>query len=1200
MPSGRNNKEIDNRLELVEKENRKLNSIVDSILAGATPPEISNSTPQSTQSRSQPQCYPGVANQTQRLSLKPYLLNNISFNVIPESLNIEDVFASIVDEVIVVSDDTSGFYVPSLGVNTIGEIDLTRSLNIFVRPPEGSLIEPPALYNCEQHDNNQNACNNSVDEFGISYGCYYDSNEDDCYCNYLSDSCCGDMGGGGVDVRDCNPTVQMPNISLEVFGCPIDINTVTTELYPYMLNLVPYNGNVPLFPIEDFLESVSVLLASDDNQGFYVPEFGISSINPQPGKGMRVFIEGGNTINFLPPSETMDEGLFLQTEINPAEDPFLLELDETCYSDYTTYLNAGPVNWGYGLGSSFCMDYEDWPLIWQNFYEGDGLINPFFNWRLAGFQTNYTGWDPSSPSNPIDARYGLYCVAYNTTENRVMEIPESIDPTTGLSECVTGQGEGLACPNSAGVCVKINDGPISPDTSFGQTVAPSCRRLFAKLAWQSSTAPTGSPAWLNGQDIATFMCDPSPVGDRTWDIGSFVNTSMMCAETCNFLASLPTPITAGLPIGSEGEGYSFKNCIERNLLSPLDILGNRISNGFGSNAAYTTPDNSLPCDCTGHRYLYDDGSGNLICGYRPEINLEDEEGPFVPVPEVEGCTYPQAPNYNPDATIDDGSCRFNFTPDEDIIDDPIIIDPITPTIFGCQDRNACNYNPFATMSNPRLCEYPRPCPDGVTFICPPEICSETIDPTEIDPVQDLPELIQIDNITVNDRDVTFNVNIIDYDDYNDRNQNLNVNWGDGDFAQSFDNETGPGPFTFSHTYSNYGDYFITLTLTNDGQQINDSVVFQVNITEFLPDTTDTIVVRSALIRDNRVDLTYEYLDFNVGETERNIPIKVNWGGFPDTSDIIDTPVNTPTLVTHFYDNYTNYTINISSNLNPDINTSWNIQLEEPVEIPPTVEDFVRINAVELDDLTILLDITYVDSFYDIVEETLQRPIRIEWGDGSSLNENVTVNTAPNTVIFPKTYDTYGTYTINITAIESNQITSVEIPLIEPIEEEIEIPVPIEFEGDWIQGGDFNYIANTLPPTADVLLCTDVDFTTGLYPDSDCVGQVEGAGCFDSGLGFDYGECRPYPSARTIKNSIFETCESTEPITDEALLESYLEGSLLRTIQYQEDGTAYQTGNFSYTGGGYGHKYLDSGKGYIFQTQSGVNFCLKLTQPEPNL
>ena len=159
-------------------------------------------------------------------------------------------------------------------------------------------------------------------------------------------------------------------------------------------------------------------------------------------------------------------------------------------------------------------------------------------------------------------------------------------------------------------------------------------------------------------------------------------------------------------------------------------------------------------------------------------------------------------------------------------------------------------------------------------------------------------------------------------------------------------------------------------------------------------------------------------------------------------------------------------------------------------------------------------------------------------------------------------------------------------------------VPSVYEGDWIQGGDFNYIANTLPPT-DVLLCTVADFSTGLYPDSDCVDQVEGAGCSDSGFGFDYGKCRPYPSARTIKNSIFETCESTEPITDEALLESYLENSKLRTTQYQEDGTTYQNGDFGYSNG-YALPYLDSGKGYIFKTQLGVNFCLKLTQPEPNL
>ena len=43
----------------------------------------------------------------------------------------------------------------------------------------------------------------------------------------------------------------------------------------------------------------------------------------------------------------------------------------------------------------------------------------------------------------------------------------------------------------------------------------------------------------------------------------------------------------------------------------------------------------------------------------------------------EGCTFPQADNYDPNATIDDGSCYFG----------------------GCTDENADNYNPMSTYNN---------------------------------------------------------------------------------------------------------------------------------------------------------------------------------------------------------------------------------------------------------------------------------------------------------------------------------------------------------------------------------------------------------------------------------------------------------------------------------------------------------------------
>ena len=66
-------------------------------------------------------------------------------------------------------------------------------------------------------------------------------------------------------------------------------------------------------------------------------------------------------------------------------------------------------------------------------------------------------------------------------------------------------------------------------------------------------------------------------------------------------------------------------------------------------------------------------------------NATSENSFCLEAPAISGCTNPEAINYNPLATVDDGSC---------IVDTP-----------GCTDPNACNYNTEAT-SDDGSCTYP--------------------------------------------------------------------------------------------------------------------------------------------------------------------------------------------------------------------------------------------------------------------------------------------------------------------------------------------------------------------------------------------------------------------------------------------------------------------------------------------------------------
>lgn len=74
---------------------------------------------------------------------------------------------------------------------------------------------------------------------------------------------------------------------------------------------------------------------------------------------------------------------------------------------------------------------------------------------------------------------------------------------------------------------------------------------------------------------------------------------------------------------------------------------------------------------------------------------------------VEGCTNPQAENYNSDATVDDGSCTIlgctessatNYNPGATEDDGSCFI-------LGCMDPEAYNYDPGATQNDPSLCVY---------------------------------------------------------------------------------------------------------------------------------------------------------------------------------------------------------------------------------------------------------------------------------------------------------------------------------------------------------------------------------------------------------------------------------------------------------------------------------------------------------------
>ena len=78
------------------------------------------------------------------------------------------------------------------------------------------------------------------------------------------------------------------------------------------------------------------------------------------------------------------------------------------------------------------------------------------------------------------------------------------------------------------------------------------------------------------------------------------------------------------------------------------------------------------------------------------MTFTNAAAPPPPPPAIVGCTNRAALNYNPRATVDDGSCRMPPPPPP-------------PAVRGCTDRAAVNYNPQATLED-GSCRMPPPPP----------------------------------------------------------------------------------------------------------------------------------------------------------------------------------------------------------------------------------------------------------------------------------------------------------------------------------------------------------------------------------------------------------------------------------------------------------------------------------------------------------
>jgi hypothetical protein len=130
-------------------------------------------------------------------------------------------------------------------------------------------------------------------------------------------------------------------------------------------------------------------------------------------------------------------------------------------------------------------------------------------------------------------------------------------------------------------------------------------------------------------------------------------------------------------------------------------------------------------------------------------NDEDGDG-LCDELEVYGCTEPGNPAYNPAATEDDGSCltpgcllpfACNYDPDADYI---IVGLCDFESCTGCTNAGACNYDPTATINDAGSCEFP-----AISFLDCDGNCENDTDGDGICNEQEIPGCTNEDAVNYN-------------------------------------------------------------------------------------------------------------------------------------------------------------------------------------------------------------------------------------------------------------------------------------------------------------------------------------------------------------------------------------------------------------------------------------------------------------------
>ncbi len=356
------------------------------------------------------------------------------------------------------------------------------------------------------------------------------------------------------------------------------------------------------------------------------------------------------------------------------------------------------------------------------------ISNPSNPQRVAWYDTY-----PTNNNYPgLDGAWGVYPffpsgnIIASDTQNGLFVLGTSINIT---SECGNGvqdafeQGVdcGGFCPPCAAAAPTCDDGIQNGDETgvdCGGSNCPAC-----------PPDPTCDDGVQNGDeegvDCGGSNCAPCPCNGTNVTV-TIVLDNYPEETSWTIAGSNGATVASGGTYGSQPDGstVTFSDCLADDCydFTINDAYGDGICCSYG-NGSYTVTDDGGNVLTSGGTFGSTETTNFCLTSASPTcddgIQNGDETGidcggsdcPACPVP---GCTDASAHNYDPSATVDDGSCETCTdgiqNGDETGVDcGGALCDPCSNPIPGCTDASAHNYDSNATVDD-GSCET---CTDGV-------------------------------------------------------------------------------------------------------------------------------------------------------------------------------------------------------------------------------------------------------------------------------------------------------------------------------------------------------------------------------------------------------------------------------------------------------------------------------------------------------